>query len=126
MPGTVARNSNLPEELGRISYLLSDKTGTLTQNDMKFKRLVVIEQSYTDENLDDLRRSLQKVCSKYSGPLADLTEEELDGRKPYAARRRKNDFVIRDLITALAICHNVTPVYESGESFENGGGGGEA
>lgn len=37
--GTVARNSTIPEELGRIQFLLSDKTGTLTQNDMIFKRL---------------------------------------------------------------------------------------
>ena len=28
--GTITRNSNIPEELGRIQFLISDKTGTLT------------------------------------------------------------------------------------------------
>ena len=39
LPETVCRNSSIPEELGRIEYLLSDKTGTLTYNDMVFKKL---------------------------------------------------------------------------------------
>ncbi len=35
--GAVARNSTIPEELGRISVIFSDKTGTITANEMKFK-----------------------------------------------------------------------------------------
>ena len=33
------RNSTIPEELGRIHYLLTDKTGTLTKNEMTMKKL---------------------------------------------------------------------------------------
>ena len=30
IPGAIARNSNIPEDLGRLQFLISDKTGTLT------------------------------------------------------------------------------------------------
>ncbi|KAH0789062.1 phospholipid-translocating P-type ATPase [Histomonas meleagridis] len=37
--GAILRNSSLAEELGRIHFLFTDKTGTLTQNEMEFKKL---------------------------------------------------------------------------------------
>jgi phospholipid-translocating ATPase len=40
--GTIARNRSIPEELGRIGYLFSDKTGTLTKNEMELKYLCMM------------------------------------------------------------------------------------
>lgn len=48
--------------------------------------------------------------------MSDIVEriksEGLNAKKRY--RRREKDLVVRDIITALAVCHNVTPVLEYG------------
>ena len=45
---TVCRRLNLIEELGQIKYVFSDKTGTLTCNEMNFKSLVVDGKGYPE------------------------------------------------------------------------------
>ena len=51
------QSSNLNEELGQIEYIFSDKTGTLTCNEMVFRKLIIGDQPFglyfdEDENGD--------------------------------------------------------------------------
>lgn len=39
--GAIMRNSSIPEELGRVQFLFTDKTGTLTRNEMEFRKLQI-------------------------------------------------------------------------------------
>ena len=60
--GTIARNSTIPEELGRIQFMLSDKTGTLTQNDMIFKKISMEFAQYGEDDMDDMKKQLKESC----------------------------------------------------------------
>lgn len=70
--GTIARNSTIPEELGRIQFLLSDKTGTLTQNDMIFKKLAMEFAQYNEEDIHEVARELKESCERSQGPYGDI------------------------------------------------------
>ena len=41
-----ARNSNLNEDLGKVQYIFSDKTGTLTSNDMQLRMVNIKGTTY--------------------------------------------------------------------------------
>ena len=56
--GAIARNSNVPEELGRIQFLISDKTGTLTQNDMICRKLFL---EYSQFSIKDDKEDMLKM-----------------------------------------------------------------
>lgn len=55
MPGSLARNSQIPEQLGRIDYLMMDKTGTLTKNEMRFQKIVIGSRPYSLAELSSFR-----------------------------------------------------------------------
>ena len=76
IPETIARNSNIPEELGRISYIFSDKTGTLTKNEMIFKKMEIINKDFNEDfgenNFDELKDILNKECELFDAPFLDV------------------------------------------------------
>uniref|UniRef100_A0A663MJ42 Phospholipid-transporting ATPase n=1 Tax=Athene cunicularia TaxID=194338 RepID=A0A663MJ42_ATHCN len=112
IPGTVVRTSTIPEELGRLVYLLTDKTGTLTQNEMVFKRLHLGTVSYGTDTMDEIQSHIINSYSQNSGNSTSSTPS----RKPQLSAPKVRKSVssrIHEAVKAIALCHNVTPVYES-------------
>jgi len=102
IPGCQARSTTIPEELGRISYLLSDKTGTLTCNVMVFKKLHLGAAAYSDDTFNEINKL--------------VNEEYQDGRRVSKVKIGKmgEGERVTEAVLALALCHNVTPVYDEG------------
>ena len=124
IPGTVVRTSTIPEELGRIEYLLSDKTGTLTQNEMDLKKIHVGTVSYANEAMDEVRSYIRQGFSYGVTNDATQTTSLVTPSSTYASTsagasttrtRREIGSRVRDLVLALALCHNVTPSTEDEE-----------
>ena len=126
---TIARNSTIPEELGRITYVFTDKTGTLTKNEMIFKKIAMEMDQFSEESFNELNLILDDECKKYDAALLDsnnnnniisdnesvdtistnsINKEERRGKK----NKRQRTKVIRDTITSMVLCNNVTPIQD--------------
>lgn len=64
-----------------------NNVGTLTQNDMIFKKLSLEQIQYTSENLKEIEKVLRRNCDKSEGPLKDIADrlasEETKRKKYY-------------------------------------------
>ncbi|XP_058547749.1 probable phospholipid-transporting ATPase IIB isoform X7 [Neofelis nebulosa] len=124
IPGTVVRTSTIPEELGRLVYLLTDKTGTLTQNEMVFKRLHLGTVSYGADTMDEIQGHLRNPCPQMQSQAGGNNASSTPPRKAQSSAPKVRKSVssrVHEAVKAIALCHNVSPVYES-----RAGVGGEA
>jgi phospholipid-translocating ATPase len=119
IPGAVVRTSTIPEDLGRIEYLLSDKTGTLTQNEMEMKKIHVGTVSYANDAMDEVlayvRQGFHLAPSGNQTLITPSTSVSSAANVGATRTRREIGSRVRDVVLALALCHNVTPTTEEDE-----------
>uniref|UniRef100_A0A8C5PC15 Phospholipid-transporting ATPase n=1 Tax=Leptobrachium leishanense TaxID=445787 RepID=A0A8C5PC15_9ANUR len=116
IPGTVVRTSTIPEELGRLVYLLTDKTGTLTKNEMVFKRLHLGTVSYGTDTMDEIQNNIASSYSLVQAQTNTNNTSSTPSRKAQSSAPKVRKTVssrVHEAVKAIALCHNVTPVYES-------------
>eukprot|EP00842_Homolaphlyctis_polyrhiza_P000579 jgi/Hompol1/1521/HPOL_003445-RA len=115
IPSTIVRTSTIPEELGRIDYLLTDKTGTLTKNDMELKRLHMGTIFYGTDSMEEVTEHLRSALDQTT-ELTDIIYIAAQDNSFGLKRAKGISTRVRDIVVALALCHNVTPVIdEEGE-----------
>ncbi|KAK3672902.1 putative aminophospholipid-translocase [Recurvomyces mirabilis] len=131
IPGTVVRTSTIPEDLGRVEFLLSDKTGTLTRNEMVLRKVFVAGQGFGGAEGQGAVRGFVRRAFGGAGGEGGLwtpgkAEEmgslnsETAGASGGSRSKRIVAARIRDLVVALALCHNVTPTSEEEDDGEGG------
>jgi len=120
LPECIVRSSNLPEELGRIDYLLTDKTGTLTKNEMQLKKLHLASLLFSKDDLEDIRKyalwGFTEREAHYSHGNAVISKEVLfsgsSSQTAYPQSLQHMQTVVSQALLAIAIAHHVTPFIE--------------
>ena len=126
----MARTSNLNEELGQIEYIFSDKTGTLTRNEMEFRKCWVAGTSYgfgtTEIGLAAAKRGALLIPESEAKSQADPQKAQFFYDKSLAfddvrlqERLRgghKDAPILRDFLRVLSVAHTVVPEGSKGAS----------
>ncbi|NXC74354.1 AT8B3 ATPase, partial [Anhinga anhinga] len=108
-----ARSTSLNDQLGQIEYIFSDKTGTLTQNIMSFKKCCIDGTIYgTGTGHENKQPSGSRlIWSHHKEKKLDFCDVTL-----LEATRRDSNPVLREFLRLLALCHTVM-VEEKGDQL---------
>ena len=73
----IARTSNVPEDLGQVEYIFTDKTGTLTENEMNLNCISVNGQLYGDLDYNQIANNTSKLPPEPQLPPQDDDDDDM-------------------------------------------------
>ncbi|KAI9742662.1 MAG: hypothetical protein M1818_003803 [Claussenomyces sp. TS43310] len=111
-----ARTSTINEELGQITHIFSDKTGTLTGNEMKFRKMYVAGGIWAHEDAGDLNQDHIRAAErpKLFSPISEQrsgSERSTKEMMRHFSERPDSAFGQKAMLMlfCMALCHSCVP-----------------